>query len=533
MLKVKQKSGLTTYQPLIVFCAFLFVILWRSPLVETYISSSDLGYQLSLGRLVFHGQHPYSDVLLFYGPLTAYSSALAIGIWDSLVSEVLICTIGYAAALAFVSAITRRAYSPWAAWLVPCVCFFLLGRFYKWYYWLFPAAMLYFMIRYIQATDKHNLWIIAASLAGAIGGLFRFDLGLMSVVFMLATISLGNLRPLNIQAMASQWLVFLVSFSVPFIFWFSKLYSLNGIDGISCVITTFILGSKDIVTAWSLPIPDFSFSAPLSVNSLLSVTFVVMPLIYICSMLYGLIYGVRRNNEDSPRAKIIFLIGMIGIGIYPQSLSRSDVAHLLQVIWPVVIAIPCLGAALFKQISYMQVRAGRSLKFSLSVLILISLSAVIGISRGAPRDLRPIDFRPIDNFKRLHLGMSAKMETPNAEMYKRLFSEAKKLTKPDQSILTLSLTPQFFYYADRRVSGMLNAYGPGVLTGEVLRQKNLERVISDPPATILVQSPQWRRRGEGSLHYIYPKLIEYLENMFSTIAYEDSGWSILVKSQWH
>ncbi|GMR24378.1 MAG: hypothetical protein BMS9Abin37_2915 [Acidobacteriota bacterium] len=81
------------------FTAIFLALVWRAPGLEFYLSSPDHGYQLALGRQIFFGKFPYVDLFFHYGPLTAFTSAFAIWLSDSLVTETLVCALGYALAL--------------------------------------------------------------------------------------------------------------------------------------------------------------------------------------------------------------------------------------------------------------------------------------------------------------------------------------------------------------------------------------------------------------------------------------------------
>ena len=80
----------------IVFLGFLIVFLLKAPGLEFFMTSRDHGYQLSIGTQVLLGKVPGFDVVIAYGPLVMYTSALGLWLTHSLIGETILCSTGYA-----------------------------------------------------------------------------------------------------------------------------------------------------------------------------------------------------------------------------------------------------------------------------------------------------------------------------------------------------------------------------------------------------------------------------------------------------
>ena len=77
----------------------LGLMLASAPTLDHFLDSPDMGYQLSLGRLSLLGQFPFVDMYQAYGPLVTLTSAAGQWLHNSVVPEVVICSLGYCLAL--------------------------------------------------------------------------------------------------------------------------------------------------------------------------------------------------------------------------------------------------------------------------------------------------------------------------------------------------------------------------------------------------------------------------------------------------
>ena len=161
----------------------LVLMLASSPTLDHFLNSPDMGYQLSLGRLVLLGQFPFVDMVQHYGPLVALTSAAGQWVHDSVVPEVVICSLGYCLAMTCVFQVVMRgaaARPGWAMWVglaASLAGWCVLARFYKWYYWCFPMLMLAGLSRVCEDRPRRRRWRLAVGLIAGVGFLYRHDLG--------------------------------------------------------------------------------------------------------------------------------------------------------------------------------------------------------------------------------------------------------------------------------------------------------------------------------------------------------------------
>ncbi len=162
-----------------VFLTFLLLCLLKAPGVGFYFTNSDHGFQLSVGTQVLLGRVPGTDVVIGYGPLVMYTTAL--GLWltnGSLIGETIICSIGHALCLFLIYHLLSRYASKRLGLIAAGFGFFLQIRFYKWYVWLIPLAILWVWHRYLNAVpERRGRWIAATGLILGVCSLYRPDFG--------------------------------------------------------------------------------------------------------------------------------------------------------------------------------------------------------------------------------------------------------------------------------------------------------------------------------------------------------------------
>ena len=203
----------------VVFIAGFLLTLWKAPDIGRYFTSLDLGYQLALGRQIAQGYFPFVDHVFHYGPFAALASAIGIRVSDRLLSEAVICSLGYSTAFVLMSKVARDRISVLAGYLVPLVALLLLARYYKWYYWLFQALALFCAHMYLS-SERRLRWVLLAGLATGVGGLFRFDIGVLLLVFFTVLVIVNNIVTDRAYRKALvEFSVFAGIASVPFAAW--------------------------------------------------------------------------------------------------------------------------------------------------------------------------------------------------------------------------------------------------------------------------------------------------------------------------
>ena len=124
-----------------VFLGFLAVFLMKAPGLDYYLTSRDHGYQLCVGTQILMDKVPGIDVIMAYGPMAMYASALGLWVCDSLIGETILCATGYAICLFLIYRLVAAHSSKKMGLAAAGVGFLVQARFYKWYVWLIPLAV--------------------------------------------------------------------------------------------------------------------------------------------------------------------------------------------------------------------------------------------------------------------------------------------------------------------------------------------------------------------------------------------------------
>lgn len=510
--------------PSLFFVAPLLLLLWRSPCLGFYLNSADHGYQLSLGRQVLMGKFPFVDLFFHYGPLTAFSSAFGLWISNSLIPETVICAIGYAIAFFLIHYLVKSYGLALAGWLTPIIGFLFLARFYKWYYWLFPLLVLYCYHVVLSSEYPHNQkWFYLAGIFGGIGGLYRLDLGIATVCCY-GTILLGmNLKPLNLKAFGWQFTKFLIGFCLPCLIWVLILWEHGGT--VQDYLGAILVGGKGVVEKWSLPLPTFDINHPLSRQSGSAIIFMLIPLTHIVCLFFGGWNWFYGSTQCKEKYKFMAAVGLFGLGLFPQALYRSDIAHLLQVFPSVLIAGGLLVSELWKGTILPKNNIwGRFLSKSFAGLYLIIASVSgWGIRDYGGSDLTKFAWNPVPRYQQLSQGIHSSLNHPII----RLVAEIQKQTTEKDRILVIPLACQLYYFANRPMSGFLNGFARGILDNDKWRQRNLEAIQQNPPTVIIAKDGFFSLSPDDMFRASQPELFVFLSTHYTRIIYQQDGWLLL------
>src|SRR5919109_5304669 len=127
---------------------------YRMPPPEFFLTSQDHGVQIVAGLAMLAGRLPGVDYLTPFGPLVAASSAAGLwlgqhGVLPLLAGEVVICAAGFALTIALLAGFVSRWTRPWLGVASAVALVLLFPRYYKWYYWLWPAVVLLMFERHL------------------------------------------------------------------------------------------------------------------------------------------------------------------------------------------------------------------------------------------------------------------------------------------------------------------------------------------------------------------------------------------------
>lgn len=497
----------------LIFGAMTFALLWFAPDLVRFLEDTDHGWQLGIGRQILLGSFPDIDLFFHYGPLVGYASALVLWLAGNLIGEVVLCSLGYGTALFLMHRIARRWASSIAGWIVPLAGFLLLARFYKWYYWLFPVAVLYSYHRYLDGGRERSRWLLIGGLIAGAGGLFRHDLGLVFAIF-IPSLLLAESWHLK-RWLVSRAACFFAGLAVPLLIWLAVLAVAGGTGAVRDYFVATLVGSTGYAENWAVPIRFFDWTDPFSLRSIQSGLFVGQAMFFVtcvaCTLIGGL-GGFLRRSTGGGRYHLMTAVGVLGIGLSPQGFVRADVHHLLQ-----ILPMYLLGAAVLLCWGWKRPQAlvrGGTLAYA-ALLVL----AVAGVQRKARFGLAPLMANPIKKYELLQKDIQA--VSTSVEFIAKL----REAVPPGEYLLVLPFFPQLHYFSERQLSGIVIGYPEGVFDDEEWRLRNMQHVEQHPPAAIVI------RRGSFAKNHSFrlsqPELAQYLVPRYKQVVSRYGPWLIL------
>jgi hypothetical protein len=218
--------------------------------------------------------------------------------------------------------------------------------------------------------------------------------------------------------------------------------------------------------------------------------------------------------------RLLLAAGVIGFASLHQALHRKGIHHLFQVIAPWIVAAFVLTDLLVRSLLRGSGSRGTLAAVALAWLVLATWTGA-GLVKYGRVDLEPFDAWPMTRFASLANPLQGRAPGPLVTPIKRL----RQLTRPDDSILIYPLDPQLYAPAERRMSGMLHAYYPGVYSDPPWSTHNLAAIQADPPAVILVPSgfgavpdPE---SGFGEHRTSHAYLDEFLRSNYTRVLFDD------------
>ncbi len=512
----------------VVFLAGFVLTLWKAPYIGRYFTSLDLGYQLALSRQIAQGYFPFVDHVFHYGPFAALASAIGIKVSNSLLSEAVICSLGYSTSFVLMSKVARDKISVLAGYLVPLVALLLLARYYKWYYWLFQALALFCAHKYLLSERRHR-WVLLAGLATGVGGLFRFDIGVLLAVFFTVLVFANNIVTDRAYRKAlREFSVFAGTASVPFAAWLLVLVLKGGPENVYIYIDTMLFGSSGYLKYWSLPFPKLiTFEDPFSRasirNSIHALALLLVPLTYVISLAAGAWYGYMRPRQDGvhkgmhegiPKsimdARFMAFTAILGIGVFPQALHRVSIFHLLQVIPPFLFTLPILALWLKRKMP----ETPRA-KWSAYALVVICAMFVLFFHRFSGGS--PFLHNGMGNIKALYTMEMDESKVPGAGILRAI----RENTSPSDRILAVPTIPSVYYFSDRKMSGYVHYYGIGFFDNDFWRARNMEKVLAEPPVVVVeCYTEETELFTAKVFRRSQPELSRFIEENYNTVLFE-------------
>jgi hypothetical protein len=515
---------------LIVFAASFAWLLLESPSLESYLGNSDHGVQLCQGREILLGKTPGIDLCTVYGALPGYSSALGLWLSGSLIGETVFCGLGYAAAISITGFLVSRYASQLAGFLAAGFAYLLMARFYKWYVWLFPLWNLLVLHGYLNAQpDRRARWALLTGAALGIEWLFRWDLGTSGLLASLFAIGLmgWQSRPRDLRQVARHQTLLGAGFTLPLAIWFGYLGALGGGRAIANYLAMLVDGSHGVVTGMAKSLPQFQWQAVLSEPSLVIIAYAMVPITYILCVLAS--RWAEYHGRPTAASRFLLLIALVGFSTLHQAMHRREAVHLIQVLPPAIIGAHLLVCR-FLESPFVHVRKakGRAVRFLMLTYFGLALICGLGLMSSGRLDFSGWELWPRDRFH--YLALPFESESPSPPL--SLLREIRRLTRPDQSILIFPIDCQYYAIVNRRLSGLLYAYYPGVFDGPSWRKRNMTAIEADPPALVAVRS-DFLTPGTGDPNMAtacwraFPEVAEFVRQRYTHVLYNRDGLVLL------
>ena len=517
-----------------VFVCSAAVLLFFAPGREFYFRSFDHGVQLSIGRQILLGKVPGRDVLIASGPMAMYVSAAGLWASGSLLGETVLCAVGYALSLALIYRITSRAAPRWLGLSAAIWSALLLARFYKWYVWLFPLALLWALPRLPELSPSGRVrWSLGVGLLLGVECLFRFDLastGMIATMLWLAFYRRPSEAPTS--RLMRETLVLVAAFLVPVAAWFGVLASLGGWAACTDYVAMTLHGSTGVATKMALSLPAFDWSAPWSPASVLVLASFGGPATLLLAGAVGLLNEFASpqaadppaSNARSRSSRTLLAAALVGTSLWHQALHRRDAQHLLQVLPTVIVALHVLAGGAWG--------AHRGAMPRLSHvwcggLLLVGIGLV---PRGAD-DLSK-DWHLVSRYR----GLLRPLEQPERVPAAAAIDWVRQHSSVEDAIIVLPVDCQYYALAERRQAGLICAYFPGVFDAAPWPERDRAAILHSRPLFAVVPTPFVNEREpldpfHADCIAARPEMAELVREHFPRIAFQSGGVTVLARAE--
>lgn len=505
-----------------VFLGSFALLLLRAPGIDYFLTSRDHGYQVGIGGQVLQGATPGVDIVCVYGPMAMLTSALGFRLSGSLLGETLLCSGGYALCFTLLYVLARRDWSRTAGIAAAAAGYALMARYYKWYVWLIPLATLWGLRGWIDAADdRKQRWLAACGLIVGLSWLYRLDMGTFAAVavgIMIAAAEFGRPRRL-----VGSLAVFAAAASAFPIAWLGYLIAAEGIGAPWTFLSSSFHGALVVsrgMAAPMVPLPSIILG------------FACATAVLVLATTIGVILWWR--GDAAPSSRYLLATALVALATAHQATHRRDPAHLLQVAPPLI-------AGAFAILATARRAAGDSSRgvpsraafaaFAIASAGILSY-ATYGLTPFARWDLVPIGPDPIARLKRLAHPTAAADHPALA-----VVQAVRENSAPGDAVLIFPLDSQLLTLAERRMSGRLHGYYSGVFDAPDDARLNMDAILADPPAVVVVPSPKadptgddWpsdelARKGRAAHAY----LDDYLRANYPRTLFDDGRSTVLAR----
>jgi hypothetical protein len=511
--------------------SFLFIsfciILWCAPPLSHYLGEENQCLFLAGGRQILFGRFNFF-YFLGGGPFKLCVEAIGLAINNSLISETLVCSLGFSVSIFFIHYISHRYVSRSAGIVLPFLALYLLPyhRFFRWDHWLLPLVLLFFFHGFLNtkgAMRKLNLLFIGFAIAMA--WLDRIDFGIVFLFFSFTGLVAVSCRSFNLKTLQSWIVIVLLGFFQPILLWCIFLV-FNGGNFLE-YLDVSIRHVFSIVTLPILPsTPFFDMSNPFSVESGTALLFILIPLSFMACILFGGWFILRKHPDSDYKNQFMVLIGIFGMGLLPATMYYPNTDHVLSKLPLLLIAVGMLVRHIFRKTLLPLVSTPwlKKIIIACSVLYLIALGMVVFSLRGLG-GMVFFSANPIPKLKELSRENYHGIDHPTVH----ITSEIQRITLKGDSILLISgsLDSQILFFSNRRSSAYSGVINPYFFHDPKIEALDYLFVEKNPPSIVIVHSSFFL--ADKRLMQGHTPLFEYISQNYPRIVYDNYGYKILAK----
>lgn len=485
----------------------------KVPTPVKFLTDPDTGHQISGAQQIEFGEHPFADWRSTYGPAVFYTSYISRWLFGQrLVSDFILSIVGFTAAyvLLFIN-IKNLTGRPYLGFSVLAVALLQVPRFYKYYIFLPPLLVLFFLFRYLDHRCAKRTIPIGAAVA--IAGLYRSDYGFYTLLATALTILFADRQ--NLRAALSHLSIFIISVGITASPWLLfMIYRGSFIDYL--VDSSF--GAANLAKGLALPIPTPSLSLPLySAHNMCALSYILWYFIPIATLL---LLFIRRNVLDSTYLTKALCTTLFAVLCLIQSAHRSGFGHLIQ-------AISCcyilMGFLLNEAIVlYQETRFGRwptvlLLAYSITTSF-VSVSTSY-ITTGAS----PTSRSGLKYFVKFYMHRAPEflhrttIDHPD-HAYLGLVRAIQRHTNPGQRILALPYMASLYFLSERPFAGGQMLVAPGYFSSDEDQQQFVEMLKNQGnPLIIMDKKPGYDNLPDRITQNFAPIFYDHLSTQYQPL----------------
>jgi hypothetical protein len=277
-------------------------------------------------------------------------------------------------------------------------------------------------------------------------------------------------------------------------------------------------GTADTVDSYSIAPFQLDSDRLFSTANALALLQVAVPITCLAGCVVGLRDLASQLTNAQARGFTLFCVSLVGIGVYPQSMHRADLQHLLQVGFPFIMVFTLLVGGL---LSGYREHVG-VFRLVGVVWFVITLAAAFKLLPGAAIDLGPLSVHTGRRWWAVAALPASTTLDPSADMAMAL----RRLTSPASSVF-LVLTPTdmpMLFFGQRYQAGIFPVYESGMFSSRYWLDRNRTALTASPPDYLVV--PQSMDNDPAPF---MPDVISKWESQYRTKLYENTRYRLLAR----